>query len=197
MDKPKQEKERLQASDFFGSLNSKISSYFMEVLFGAGTVEDTFEAIRRERQANTFFFDVIDAIEDGLKRALVSAATREAGFYKLLDPFENWPNLVQSDESGSVTALSFPFFDWDFNEDNPWEIDCRFITLWIDLLEAGVSEEFLSTIGQGSNRFCEHCGQYVTLEQIQCGNWSFGCVEDDVAPCGVHINHKNVMWCSN
>lgn len=163
----------------------------MEVLFGTGTVEDTFEAIRRERQANTFFFDVIDAIEDGLKRALVSAATREAGFYKLLDPFENWSNLVQWDESGSVTALSFPFFDWDFNEDNPWEIDCRFITLWIDLLEAGASEEFLSTIGQGSNRFCEHCDQYVTLEQIQCGNWSFGCVEDDVAPCGVHINHKH------
>lgn len=191
MDKPKQEKELLQASEFFSGLNSKISSFFMEFLFGSGRIEGVNEAAERERRATTFFFDVIDAIEDGLKQALVSAAIREAGFYKLLDPSEDWSDLVQWDETGSVTALSFPFFDWGFNEANPWEIDCRFITLWIDLLEAGVSEEFLEELSIGSNRFCQHCGQYVTLEQIQSGNWWFGTVESDTVLRGVHINHKH------
>ena len=195
MDKPKQEKEQLQASDFFGSLNSKISNYFMGVLLDSGPIEDVIEATRRERQANTFFFDVIDAIEDGLKRALVYAATREAGLDKLLDPSEDWSALVQWDETGSVTAFSFPFFDWGSNEANPWEIDCRFMTLWIDLLEAGASEEFLSQIGQGSSRLCEYCDQHVTLEQIQSGNWSLGRREGtfftEPGVRGRHINHKH------
>ena len=195
MDKPKQEKEQLQAADFFGSLNTKILSFFMGVLLDSGPIEDVIEATRRERQANTFFFNLINGIEDGAKRALIFAAARKQGILTLLDPSEDWSALVQWDETGSVTAFSFPFFDWGFNEANPWEIRCRFMTLWIDLLEAGASEEFLSQIGQGSSRLCEYCDQHVTLEQIQSGDWSFGRREGrfftEPVVRGRHINHKH------
>ena len=191
MEEPKQEKEELQASEFFDSLNDKILSFFMRVLFESGPIECGAEASKRERRANTFFFNLINEIEDGVKRALVSSAVREARFHRLLDPSEDWSNLVQWDEQGSVIAFSFPCFEWGFNEANPWEIECRFITLWTDLLSGDASGELLLEISLGSSRLCDYCDQFVTLEQIQSGNWSYGPDEDGPGLRGCHINHKH------
>ena len=187
MEEPKKAKE--EAKQFFDELNSKIVKIYFNILVLSGPIDNGFVQVGREQYANTLFFDLIDGIEDKVKRALVAMAVRYSEMDRLLDPTEEWAELVDCDEEGEFIRFSVPYF-LTGEGSNPWEIKCELATCWRDAKVLGdLSLE--KVVELASNRFCDYCGGFVTLEQIQGGNWTYSGVEPGFGARGLVISHKH------
>jgi hypothetical protein len=186
MEEPRQVEQ--EAKQFFEELNSKIVEIYFNILVLSGSIDNGFVQARREQYANTLFFNLIDGIEDEVKRALVAMAVRYSGVGRLLDPTEEWAELVDCDEEGEFIRFSVPHFGWEGS--NPWEIECKLITCWRDATELG-DPSLERVVELASSRFCDCCGGFVTLEQIQGGNWNYSGVEPGFGARGLVISHKH------
>jgi hypothetical protein len=186
MEEPRQAEQ--EAKRFFDELNSKIVEIYFNTLVLPGSIDNGFVQVRREQLANTLFFNLINGIEDEVKRALVSSTVWYSGMGRGIDPDKEWAELVDYDEEGEIFRFSVPHFGR--RNSNPWEINCKLITCWFDCMELG-DPSLERVVEPASSRFCDYCSGFVTLEQIQDGNWFYSGEEPGYGTRGLVISHKH------